>query len=196
MRGRASTAWAFVAWAWAAATLAGCGSKAKTPDEAYRRFSAAVRAGDAGALFDALDQPSRWAWMTVQKWHREAYDIVLSNFPEGPARERELRRFQAGATATSGRELFRAEMSGTLPMLTALAVADAIIAVDPAGDTAAAVLVSGLRVPLRRGENGGWGYAGLAEQSEERKNRAFHDLEGLRASAADYERAAARAASK
>jgi hypothetical protein len=134
--------------------------------------------------------------MTVQKWHREAYDIVLSNFPEGPARERELRRFQAGATATSGRELFRAEMSGTLPMLTALAVADATIAVDPAGDTAAAVLVSGLRVPLRRGENGGWGYAGLAEQSEERKNRAFHDLEGLRASAADYERAAARAASK
>ena len=57
--------------------------KAKTPGEAYKRFSAAVNAGDGGALFDALDQETRWNWMTIQKFHREAYDIVLSNYPEG-----------------------------------------------------------------------------------------------------------------
>jgi hypothetical protein len=60
---------------------AGCHHPAKTPDEAYRRFRAAVTAGDGAALFDALDQPTRWAWMTIQKVHREAYDIVLSNYP-------------------------------------------------------------------------------------------------------------------
>lgn len=172
----------------------GCAPKAKTPQEAYRRFCAAVRSGDGGKLFDAVDPGTRWAWMSVQKWHREAYDIVLSNFPEGPARERELRRFQAGATASSARELFRAELAGTLPMLVPLAVDDAKIQTDPGGDTAAAVLVSGLRVPLKRGENGGWGFAGLAERAEEQKRRAYHDLENVRTSAADYERAAARAA--
>ncbi|HXI59441.1 MAG TPA: hypothetical protein VNO55_25415 [Polyangia bacterium] len=178
----------------AAGALGGCAPKAKTPEEAYRRFSQAVRSGDGGALFDAVDPNTRWAWMSVQKWHREAYDIVLSNFPEGPARERELRRFQAGATATSGRELFRAEVAGTLPLLAPLVAADAKIEVDATGDQAAAVLVSGIRVPLRRGGNGAWGFAGLAAQAEEQKTRAYHDLEAVRASAADYERAAARAA--
>jgi hypothetical protein len=179
----------------AAGALGGCAPKAKTPEEAYRRFSQAVRSGDGGALFDAVDPNTRWAWMSVQKWHREAYDIVLSNFPEGPARERELRRFQAGATATSGRELFRAEVAGTLPLLAPLVAADAKIEVDATmGDQAAAVLVSGIRVSLRRGGNGAWGFAGLAAQAEEQKIRAYHDLETVRASAADYERAAARAA--
>ena len=53
---------------------------------------------------------------------------------------------------------------------------------------------SGARVELARGKDGGWGFAGLAKQAEEDKNRAYHDLEVVRASAADYERAAARAA--
>ena len=43
------------------------------------------------------------------------------------------------------------------------------------------------------GEDGGWGFAGLDQQADEEKNRAYHDLEVVRASAADYERAAARA---
>ena len=51
-------------------------------------------------------------------------------------------------------------------------------------------------MPLRRGQNGGWGYGGLYIQADELKNRAYHDLELVRASAADYERAAARAAAK
>ncbi len=92
----------------------GCAPKSKTPDEAYARFSQAVTARDGGALYDALDQSTRWAWMTVQKWHREAYDIVISNYPQGPERERELRRFEKGATASSARELFKAEMATTM----------------------------------------------------------------------------------
>ena len=29
-------------------------------------------AGDAGALYDALDQETRWNWMSIQKFLREA----------------------------------------------------------------------------------------------------------------------------
>jgi hypothetical protein len=179
----------------AAGLLVGCRHGSKTPDEAYQKFSAAVTARDGAALFDALDQPTRWAWMTIQKYRREAYDIVLSNYPEGPERERESHRFQGGATATSARELFRAEIApGVLPLLVPLVAADAKIEVDDASDGhAAAVLASGVRVPFARGENGGWGFSGLAKDAEDLKTRAYHDLEVVRASAADYERAATRA---
>ena len=173
---------------------AGCGAKAKTPAEAYKRLAAAVNAGDGGALFDALDQETRWNWMSIQKFHREAYDIVLSNYPEGEIRERETRRFERAATATSARDLFIKDAAPTiLPMLRPLVLADAPIEAGPTPDEAAAVLASGARVELHRGKNGGWGYAGLAKRAEEDKNRAWHDLELVRASAADFERAAARA---
>jgi hypothetical protein len=180
----------------AGGALAGCRHHAKSPAEAYQRFSAAVTARDGAALFDALDQPTRWAWMTIQKYHREAYDIVLSNYPEGPERDRESHRFQGGATATSARELFRAEAApGVLPMLGPLVAADAKIdgAADAPDGKAAAVLASGARVPLARGEDGSWGYAGLAKDAKDLETRAFHDLEVVRSSAADYERAATRA---
>jgi hypothetical protein len=183
-----------VAVALALAGAAGCGPGSKTPAEAYVRFSAAVTAGDGAALFDALDSRSRWAYMSVQKFHREAYDIVLSNYPEGPVRAREQRRFETAATATSARELFHREIAaGLWAQLRPLVEAGARIEIAPSGDAAAAVLASGARAALSRGR-GGWGFAGLDEQAEDQKNRAYHDVEVVRASAADYERAAARAA--
>ena len=178
------------------ASFGGCRHVAKTPAEAYQRFSAAVSAGDGGALFDSLDQATRWAWMTTQKYHREAYDIVLSSYPEGPEKDREAHRFQGGATATSAKEMFRAEAApGVLPMLVPLVVADAKIegAADAPDGKAAAVLASGVRVPLARGEDGSWGFAGLAKDAKDIETRAFHALEVVRSSAAAYERAATRA---
>ena len=178
----------------AAGLVPACQRKAKTPEEAYARFSAAVAARDGGALFDALDQKARWAWMSIQKYQREAYDIVLSNYPEGAERERESHRFEPGATATSARELFRAQAApGLFPLLVPLAVGDARVEPGASEAEAAAVLASGARVPLARGENGGWGFAGLTKDAEAQKVRAYHDLEVVRASAADYERAATRA---
>jgi hypothetical protein len=175
-------------------SVAGCHHVVKTPAEAYDKFSAAVKAQNGGALFDALDQQTRWDWMTIQKYHREAYDIVLSNYPEGVERERESHRFQGGATATSARELFSAEVAPRLlPTLVPLAQGGAKIEGDGSDGHATAVLASGARVPLARGEDGGWGYAGLARDAEELKTRSYHDLEVVRASAADYERAATRA---
>jgi hypothetical protein len=178
------------------AGAAGCRHKSKTPEEAYRRFAASVTIGDGGALFDALDQETRWALMTIQKWHREAYDIVLSNYPEGPERERETHRFERAATASSARDLFRVATAPRLiPMLRPLLLDHpSSFEREPGDDQAAAVLPNGGRIPFARGKNGGWGFAGLAPGTLEDKNRAYHDLEVVRASAADYERAAARAA--
>jgi len=172
---------------------AGCRHKSKTPAEAFRRFADAVNAGDGGALFDALDQSTRWNWMSIQKFHREAYDIVLSNYPEGADREREVRRFAPAATASSARELFKTDAAPGLLPLRPLVLSEAPIQPGPGPDQAAAVLASGARVELARGYDGGWGFAGLAKRAEEDKNRAYHDLEVVRASAADFERAAARA---
>jgi hypothetical protein len=179
-----------------AAAGAGCRHGAKTPAAAYQRFAAAVAEQDGGALFDALDQKARWDFMTVQKWHREAYDIVLSNYPEGAEREREKHRFEHAATATSARELFKSDVApGILPLLRPLALAaDPPIEAGPSGREAAARLPSGARVPFAQNERGGWGFAGLDQRAEDLKTRAYHDLEVVRASAADYERAAARTA--
>jgi hypothetical protein len=177
-----------------ASLAAGCRHKIKTPEEAYQRFSEAVAAGDGAALFDALDQKTRWDWMTIQKYHREAYDIVLSNYPEGADKQRESHRFEPAATATSGRELFRAQGApGVLNGLRPLAVGGAHVEPGAGDGKMVAVLASGIRVPLARGEDGSWGYAGLALDADEQKSRAYHDLEVVRASAADYERAATRA---
>jgi hypothetical protein len=177
-----------------ALVAAGCREKSRTPGDAFKRLAAAVNAGNGGALFDALDQDTRWNWMSIQKFHREAYDIVLSNYPEGEIRERETRRFEHAATAPSARELFAQDAAPTiLPMLRPLVLAGAPIENGPTPEEAAAVLASGARVEFRRGKSGDWGYAGLAKRAEEDKNRAYHDLEVVRASAADFERAAARA---
>jgi hypothetical protein len=77
-------------------------------------------------------------------------------------------------------------------MLRPLVLPGASIEAGETPDDAAAVLASGARVPLHRGKDGSWGYGGLSKRAEEDKNRAYHDLELVRASAADFERAAAR----
>src|SRR6185369_10629860 len=94
----------------ACAAVAGCGRGARTPDEAYGRFVQAVRARDGVQLFDALDLETRWSWMTIRRCHREAYDIVLSNFPEGAERAQQLRRFEAGALSEDDAALFAAQL--------------------------------------------------------------------------------------
>ena len=52
---------------------------------------------------------------------------------------------------------------------------------------------AGAPLRFRKGQDGRWGYAGLAAEAEDRKRRASADLELTRSSAADFERAAARA---
>ena len=183
----------------------GCRRRAHSPEEALARLQNVVANRDPAALFDVLDQRSRWAWMTIQKTHREAYDIILSNYPEGPERERELRRFQKGAMLGSARALFAEEVGQAAldalvnplapverfePAAPAAPAPASSPAAEPPDQASVAVLTDGTRLPFERGPDGSWGYAAFAHASSERQNRALHDVELVRTSAADYERAA------
>lgn len=178
-----------------AAAGAGCSRYPATPEAAYTRFSEAVWARDGRALWKAVDQKTRWAWMTVQRCHRESYDVVLSTFPEGEDRQRALRRYRNGALSESAADLFAKEVVDGMPLLDPLAVHRPRI--EARGEGAAeVVLASGARVPLARGKDASWGMAGLLGDAKDREGRAIHDLEVARASGADYERAATRAQSQ
>lgn len=166
----------------------GCSRGPSTPEAAYQKLVDAVRANDAARLFDALDAETRWAWMSVQRAHREAYDVVLSNFPE-PERDQVLRRYEDGAKAESAADLF-AKRHG----------AAAIAALRPRlpdgvnftvqGDQASTPGKDG--APLWFHRLKGWGYRGLYDEAKTLEKRAVADLEGARTSATDFERAAAR----
>jgi hypothetical protein len=179
-----------------ALVLAGCGRGPTTPEEAHQRLSEAVAARDGGILFDALDIETRWSWMTVQRAQRETYDIVLSNFPEGGERERTLRRYEQGAESEDARDLFVRQLdpaawSDLARAVSALGAAPHLV-VNAAGDRAEAS-AGGQSLVYQKGPgHAGWGYAGFLDAAEQIKRRALADLQVLRTSAADYERAAAR----
>jgi hypothetical protein len=192
----------------------GCTGRAKTPAAALERLNAAVASRDARQLYAALDLETRWSWMTVRRAHREAYDIVLSNVPEGPGRDQELRRFEAAALAENEAALFAEvfpaarwdELKRDLATGTALQPEGDALALLP---LAVAVTAAPAKAPgkgeskpaakaeralqFRRGPDGSWGFAGMAAEAEERKRRATADLDLVRTNAADLERAAIRA---
>src|SRR5512140_3179635 len=94
------------------ALAVGCGARgARTPAEAHARLSAAVAAHDGSRLWEALDQDTRWSWMTVHRAWREAYDITQSAVPEGPERVRLLARFAPGAASENASALFVRKLS-------------------------------------------------------------------------------------
>lgn len=173
----------------------GCKRGAKTPEEAFSRFSAAVKARDGQVLYEALDLTTRWSYMSLRRAHREAYDIVLSNFPEGPARESQMRRFEAAALSENEAALFASQM--TPDRWEALAQAlpgDQVPPLTPVGpDEVRATTPGGRPLVFRKGQNGRWGYAGFSDEAEGLKRRASADLELVRTNAADLERAATRA---
>jgi hypothetical protein len=176
------------------ALLLGCGRGARTPEEAYGRFVQAVRARDGAQLFFALDLETRWSWMTVRRCHREAYDIILSNFPDDAERARQLRRFATAALSEDEAALFAAELGQGQARWAELerGLVDGA-RVEAAGEHDAHVTTAdGRALALRRTPNGRWGFAGLADEAEQRKRRALADLDLIRADAADYERAATR----
>ncbi len=185
---------AFVA---AAALGLSCSRGARSPEEGYRQLALAVQARDARALFAALDQETRWSWMTIQRSHREAYDIVQSVYPDGAERARQIARFEAGAQSDGADALFATQVTDKdWQELAVIVSAQATPAATfrTSGDTATAD-VRGKAVPFRQGpKDGRWGYTGYAETAEATKRRAMTDLDLLRRSAADYERAAVREA--
>jgi hypothetical protein len=176
------------------AVVAGCARGPATPEEAHQRLCQAVAARDPGGLFDALDIESRWSWMSVQRAQRESYDIVLSNFPEGLERERVLRRCEPGADSQDARDLFARQLDPGVwnELERTISAVGPSPALNVDGEQAEA-RGGGQALTYRKGPgHAGWGYAGFADAAEQSKRRALADLQLLRTSAADYERAASR----
>jgi hypothetical protein len=179
------------------AAALGCGPRgAKTPAEAHARLAAAVAAHDSVRLWNALDQDTRWAWMSIERAWRESYDITQSVVPEGSERSRLLARFAPGATAENAQVLFgrMLEPEAWAEAGRRLAAAGAHPPeLDPSGDTARVVTPAGALVYRKaHDQNWGWGYSGLAARAEQLSGKAAADLERMRKDAADYERAAMR----
>jgi len=169
---------------------------ARTPAEAHARLRAAVADHDGMKLWNAVDQDTRWSWMTIQRAWRECYDITQSAVPEGPERARLLARFEPGATSENAQTLFAAmvtpeDWAAAQALLSA--AGDHPPELAPSGETSEIATRAGLLV-YRKAHNRywGWGYGGLAERAEQLKRMAHGDLERMRKDAADYERAATR----
>jgi hypothetical protein len=172
--------------------------RARTPPEAHARLAAAVAAHDSAMLWNALDQDTRWSWMTVQRAWRECYDITQSTVPEGPERARLLARFEPGAASENAQTLFAKmltpeEWSTTQALLTAAGGRQPDL--EPSGETSTIATAAGT-LSYRKAHNRfwGWGYSGFAARAELLKRTANGDLERMRIDAADYERAATRGA--
>ena len=168
----------------------------KTPAQAKARLAAAVAARDPAQLWRALDLDTQWSWMTILRAGRESYDITLSNVPEGPQRERLIRRFEAAATSQNVTTLFAQSLApDTWPALAAqLAAAGDRAPVENALGTEAEIVWPTGRLVFRKATRPsfGWGFAGLADQANDLKRAASEDLNALRTNAAEYERAATR----
>jgi hypothetical protein len=177
----------------------GCSPRgASSPAEALARLAAAVAAHDSAKLWNALDQDTRWSWMTIQRAWREAYDITQSAVPEGPERVRLLARFEPAATSEDAQTLFSKmlltdEWQQTAALLAAAEARQPLLV--PSGESSEIATPEGPLV-FRKAHNRfwGWGYSGLAARAEQIKRTASADLERMRANAADYERAATRGA--
>ena len=176
-----------------------CGAgRARTPAEAHARLAAAVAAHDSAMMWNALDQDTRWSWMTVQRAWRECYDITQSAVPEGPERARLLARFEPAATSENAQALFAKmltpeEWNTTQALLAAAGARQPEL--GPSGETSTLTTHAGT-LSYRKAHNRfwGWGYSGFATRTEQLKRTANGDLERMRTDAADYERAATRGA--
>lgn len=177
--------------------LSGCGSQrgSKTAALAKERLAAAVVARDAKQLWRALDLDTQWSWMTIQRAGRECYDITLSNVPEGPQRERLIKRFEAAATVEEASALFaRWVTPETWSTLAAQVAAAGSREPQPLSEDRAEIALPEGKLAFRKNDKRsfGWGFAGFAEPAEDMKRIASADLDALRTKAADYERAATR----
>jgi len=176
-----------------------CGPRgASSPAEARAHLAAAVASHDSAKLWNALDQDTRWSWMTVQRAWREAYDITQSSVPEGPERVRLLARFEPAATSEDAQTLF-SKMLLAEEWRQAAALLAAADGNQPepstSGESSQIATPQGpLVFKKAHNRHWGWGYSGLAVRAEQLKQTAIADLERMRANAADYERAATRGA--
>jgi hypothetical protein len=164
--------------------------KSRTPDATFESVTRALQSDDAETLFETLDLDTRWSWMTIQRYQRESYDIVMSNYPQGTERETQLRRLEAGAVAQSAAELYaHSEGKGQLAALKKIWPQTATW--TRKSDEASVLDREGKPLVFRLKE-GRWGLTKFGEEADLLKKRAASDIEVIKTNATDFERAARR----
>jgi hypothetical protein len=160
---------------------------ARSPAAAYERFAAAVRAGDAAALYRALDQPSQWSVISTQRYYREIVALVSQGYPP-EARQRELQRV-AGAEGSRPPAFFATQSArrSNVWLSRYAAGLGAVTRVEEAGPRATVHTDQGGRYEFGYTQPHGWGFAGLRTELEELKGRASHDVDTARENVKIYE---------
>ena len=123
---------------------------------------AAVRAADARGVYDLVDQPTRWSIDSTFKYHQQSLAAIEESYP-AELQAREKARFCDGDDARAFFVAYEARYR-----LTANAPAEKSDFVE---------------------EKGRWRWSGLRAKWEDIKQRASHDVDTVRESAAAYKRA-------
>src|SRR5205823_4424396 len=88
---------------------AACARRARSPEEALTQVERAIVAGDGAALYDCLDERTRWSIDSAYQDQRLQRTIILGRYPEeeaaralaplGAAAEADVSRYFARVTA-------------------------------------------------------------------------------------------------
>jgi hypothetical protein len=161
------------------------------PETAFERLRLAVSAHDARLVYDALDTESRWATDTLWDYQRQIATLVERDFPP-ELRARELGRVSVALKVSTPRDFFATFTPPSVfhKLGSTTAGLGVFSRLEKTQGQAAFVLTStGLRIPLRLGPDGAWGYSELHDELVRLRNDVSNDLARTKDNAAVYARA-------
>ncbi|HZS35497.1 MAG TPA: hypothetical protein VFF06_01655 [Polyangia bacterium] len=161
---------------------AGCHRRARSADEAFKQVERAVAAGDALALYDLLDAPTRAA--VKDAFHDEALErtIISAKYPES---EQPAALAKLDAAAAPDVEHYFARVAGARKTVEGfrkrLGSVSGPILQKPDGDAAVWVArQDGMPFHFRRDADGSWGFSELSAEWALEKDRANHAVKTVR----------------
>ncbi len=167
--------------------------KVDTPAGAYTRIAKSIAEDDPQGAFPFLEEDGRWASYTIRDMRRKACDRIRRSYPPGKERDGLLAAYSAEANAPDGADVFAllARKRGWVARLRK--DLSGVRSVEIEGPRATVVTARGTHYSFRRRDNGIWGLTLFTADLVAESERASRDLESVRASADDYDRAAGRA---
>lgn len=163
----------------------------RTVEGAYLRVMSAVNQGEPKDFFAYIETRAQHACYTIKKYRKQAYDRVLSAYPEKDATKL-AEKYKTQALAPDGADVFAyyAKREGWLDRLRR--DMSGIAKIEVVGERATLETVKGTRYPFRRRNNGIWGLTLFTPALVAEAERAARDYELIAKAAKDYERARAQ----
>ena len=159
----------------------------RTVEGAYLRVMTAVNRGKPTEFFAYIETRAQHACYTIQKYRKQARELVLEAYPE-PERSKVAARYDSIARAPDGADVFAlyAERERWLDRLRR--DLSGIKRVEVVGERATVETVRGTRYPFRRRDNGIWGLTLFTPTLVAEAERAARDFELIEQATKDYER--------